>query len=79
MNKEQALDVTLTAIRVDATLMGEPVNLNRVTFWLSELSHGIKRMGPTDVSRTIRGDIVATAAAIVTVDYTPAELVTMAS
>ena len=70
---------TLDTIKVDAVLMGEPVNLNRVTFWLSELSHGIKRMGPNDVSRTISRDIVATAASITTADYTPAELVAMAT
>lgn len=79
MNKEQALKITLDTIKVDAVLMGEPVNLNRVTFWLSELAYGIKRMGPNDVSRTNPRDIVATAASITTVDYTPAELVAMAT
>lgn len=78
MNAEQALKITVNAIKVDAVLMGEEVNLNRVTFWLSELSNGVKRMGQTDVSRAGSNDIVRTAASISEQHHTAAQLVELA-
>lgn len=77
MNAEQALKITLGAIQVDATLKGESVNLNRVTFWLSELSYGRKWFGPS-WHHAVPRDIVQTAAAITSATYTPSQLVTLA-
>lgn len=76
MNTEQALKITVNAIRLDATLKGEAANLNRVTFWLSELSYGRKWFGDTS-SRPVARDIVQTAAAIASQHYTPAQLVSL--
>lgn len=73
MNKDQALKITVDAIRLDATLSGEPANLNRVTFWLSELHYGRKWFG-ADWSHTVPRDIIQTAASIAREGHTPAQL-----
>lgn len=78
MNASQALEITLNAIRVDAILKGEAVNLNRVTFWLSELSYGRKHMGDS-LSMAGNNDIVRTAAAIAEESHAAAQLVTLSN
>ena len=78
MNATEALKITVNAIRVDATLSGEAVNLNRVTFWLSELSYGRKHMGES-LSMAGTNDIVRTAAALAEESHTASELVELAS
>lgn len=78
MTTEQALVITVNAIRTDALLTGEAVNLNRVTFWLSELSYGRKWFGDS-MSRTVARDIVQTAASIAETEVGPARLVELAS
>ena len=78
MNATQALDITVNAIRVDAVLSGEAVNLNRVTYWLSELSYGRKYMGST-LSMAGGNDIVRYAANVAENNYSAAELVAAAS
>jgi hypothetical protein len=77
MNVEQATKITVNAIQLDATLSGETVNLNRVTFWLSELSYGRKWMGST-MSHFLSNDIVATAARIAAENHTTKQLVSLA-
>jgi hypothetical protein len=78
MNVEQATKITVNAIQLDATLSGETVNLNRVTFWLSELSYGNKWMGST-MSHFHSNDIVATAARIAEENLTAKQLVALAT
>lgn len=78
MNIEQALRITVNAIRTDALLSGEAVNLNRVTFWLSELAYGRKWFGGS-MSRTVARDIVQTAASIAESEVSAARLVELAS
>ena len=78
MSVEQALVITSEAIRTDSILSGEAVNLNRVTFWLSELSYGRKWFGTT-MSRTVPRDIVQTAAEIAESNVTAKRLVELAS
>lgn len=78
MTVEQALVITVNAIRTDATLSGEAVNLNRVTFWLSELSYGRKWFGD-NMSHTVARDIVQTAASIAESEVSAARLVELAS
>lgn len=77
MDSSQALKITVNAIRVDSTLMGEPLNLNRVTFWLSELSYGRKWMGAT-WSHTVALDIIQTAASIASGNHTATQLLELA-
>lgn len=78
MNREQALKITVDTIKLDSVLLGEPVNLNRVTFWLSELSYGNKWTGDKVWQHTPTNDIVRTAAAIAESHHTARELVEMA-
>jgi hypothetical protein len=78
MNTEQALKITVDTLKLDSLLTGEPVNLNRVTFWLSELSYGRKHVGAS-WSHAVPRDIVQTAAKITEGHYSPAELVKLAS
>jgi hypothetical protein len=76
MNAEQALKITLDTIKLDAVLLGEPVSLNRVTFWLSEIRFGIKWTGPT-WSHCVPRDIIKTAAAIAESNHTARELLAL--
>lgn len=77
MNKEQAVRITVDTLKLDAVLTGEAVSLNRVTFWLSELSYGNKWTGDKVWQHTPANDIVRTAAAIAESHYTAAQLVEM--
>jgi hypothetical protein len=47
MNAEQALKITVDTVRLDSVLLGEAPNMNRLTFWLSELHYGRKWTGTT--------------------------------
>ena len=76
MNVEQATKITVDTLKLDATLTGEPANLNRTTFWLSELSYGRKWVGST-YSHTVPCDIIQTAAAIAENNYSAVELVAL--
>ena len=76
MNAEQALKITADTVRLDATLTGEAPNLNRLTFWLSELSYGRKWIGAT-WSHCVPRDIIRTAADITTQTHTAAQLLTI--
>jgi hypothetical protein len=58
--------------------MVEPVNLNRVTFWLSELSYGRKHFADK-WSHATENDIVRTAARIAEATHTANQLLTLAS
>ena len=78
MNAEQALKITVDTLKLDAVLTGEPVNLNRTTFWLSELHYGRKWVGPT-WSHTVPRDIIKTAANIAETHIGAAALVAAAS
>jgi hypothetical protein len=78
VNATEALKITVNAIQVDATLSGETVNLNRVTFWLSELSYGRKWFNDS-LSMAGNNDIVRTAAAITDQWVTASQLVTFAT
>lgn len=73
MNTEQALKITLDTVRLDSVLLGEAPSLNRLTFWLSELSYGRKWVGAT-WSHCVPRDLIQTAAAIAEESYTPAAL-----
>jgi hypothetical protein len=79
MDSKQALKITLNAICVDAALRGESeANLNRVTFWLSELSYGRKYFADK-WSHAPQNDIVRTAARIAETVHTAPELVALAN
>lgn len=73
MNKDQALKITTDTIKLDALLLGEAPNLNRITFWLSELSYGRKHVGTT-WSHTVPRDIIKTAAEITEQHMTAREI-----
>ena len=77
MNLEQALTIIINYIALDATLSGESVNLNRVTFLLSELSYGRKHTGPT-WSHCVPRDIIRTAAEITESAHSASALVKLA-
>lgn len=79
MNKEQALKITVETIHLDSTLSGEPVNLNRVTFWLSELHYGRKWVGNSWSHCAGSRDIIKTAAEIAESNHTAAELTALAT
>lgn len=76
MKALEALKITTNAVRLDATLRKEDVNLNRMTFWFSELSYGRKWFAD---SLTMAGnnDIVRTAASITERAFTAPELLNL--
>lgn len=77
MDNAVALKITIDTIKLDATLTGESVNLNRVTFWLSELSYGRKWLGAT-WTHTVPRDIIQTAAEIANSEFSAVQLVQLA-
>jgi hypothetical protein len=77
MEAAEALKITVDTLKLDATLLGEAPNLNRVTFWLSEIRFGIKWTGST-WSHTVPRDIIKTAAAIAESNHTARELLALA-
>jgi hypothetical protein len=77
MDNATALRITVDTIKLDATLTGEEVNLNRVTFWLSELSYGRKWIGDS-WSHVVPRDIIQTAAELASTEWTPNQLVQLA-
>lgn len=77
MNTTEALKITVNAIRTDAVLRADRVNLNRVTFWLSELALGRKHFAES-WSHAGTNDIVRTAARITEETYSARQLVELA-
>lgn len=73
MKSLEALKITVDTVKLDATLLGEAPNLNRLTFWLSELSYGKKWVGAT-WSHCVPRDIIRTAAGITSNAFTAPEL-----
>lgn len=78
MTVEQALKITADTVKLDATLLGEAPNLNRLTFWLSELSYGRKWTGAT-WSHCVPRDLIKHAANIAELHSTPAAILALAS